>query len=243
MVSGAARGIGRALAEGLAAGGTVIAAVDINTSDETAEAIRAAGGTCCPFVCDVADEGAVHALHADVQAELGPCAILVNNAAELHRASFADLDYATWRRVIRTNLDSQFLMARAFLPDMAAASWGRIVNVASSSLFTSTPGLAAYMASKGGVVGLTSALANDLGELGITVNAVSPGLTRTPGVESDIAAGVLPADAPERVIEQQAIPRAGLPQDLVGVVCFLASDAASFMTGQLLVVDGGMTRR
>ena len=101
-------------------------------------------------------------------------------------------------------------MARAFLPDMAAAGWGRIVNVASSSLFTSTPGLAAYMASKGGVVGLTSALANDVGDLGITVNAVSPGLTRTPGVEIDIAAGVLPADAPERVVEQQAIPRAGL---------------------------------
>ena len=121
-----------------------------------------------------------------MQEELGPCAILVNNAAELHRARFA-------------------------------TGWGCIVNVASSSLFTSTPALAAYMASKGVVVGLTSALANDVGELGITVNAVSPGLTRT--------------------------PRAGLPQDLVGVVCFLASDAASFMTGQLLVVDGGMTRR
>jgi NAD(P)-dependent dehydrogenase (short-subunit alcohol dehydrogenase family) len=243
VVSGAARGIGRALAEGLAAEGAAVAAVDISNSDDATEAIRAAGGTCHPFVCDVADEKAVHALHADVRVALGPCAILVNNAAELHRARFADLDYATWRRIIRTNLDSQFLMARAFLPDMAATGWGRIVNVASSSLFTSTPGLAAYMASKGGVVGLTSALANDVGELGITVNAVSPGLTRTPGVEADIAAGVLPADAPERVIEQQAIPRAGLPQDLVGVVCFLASDAAAFMTGQLLVVDGGMTRR
>jgi NAD(P)-dependent dehydrogenase (short-subunit alcohol dehydrogenase family) len=243
VVSGAARGIGRALAEGLAAAGSPVAAVDLREPDETVAAITEAGGVCRGFVADVSDEAAVLALREAVHEALGPCAILVNNAAELHSAPFADLDYATWRRVIRTNLDSQFLMARAFLPDMAAAGWGRIVNVASSSLFTTTPGIAAYMASKGGVIGLTSALANDVGDLGVTVNAVSPGLTRTPGVEADIAAGVLPADAPEHVIEQQAIRRAGVPGDLVGAVRFLASDASSFMTGQLLVVDGGMTRR
>jgi NAD(P)-dependent dehydrogenase (short-subunit alcohol dehydrogenase family) len=118
-----------------------------------------------------------------------------------------------------------------------------IVNVASSSLLTSTPGLAAYMASKGGVLGLTSALANDLGPYGITVNAVSPGLTRTPGVEADVVAGILPGGAVEAVVATQAIPRLGTAQDLVGLVLFLTGEDASFVTGQFIVADGGATRR
>jgi len=154
-----------------------------------------------------------------------------------------DIDYDQWRRALTVNLDSQFLMAKGFLPDMVDRGWGRVVNVASSSLLTNTPGLVSYMASKGGVLGFTSALANDVGQYGVTVNAVSPGLTRTPGVEEDIAAGIVPADAPESVVPLQAIKRPGTPGDLVGAVLFLTSDDAAFMTGQFLVVDGGMTRR
>ena len=114
--------------------------------------------------------------------------------------------------------------------------------MASSSIYTTTPGLSAYMASKAGVLGLTSGLANDLGQFGITVNAVSPGLTRTPAVEEDVAAGRLSEAALEAMIDQRAIRRAGTPQDLVGTVAFLVSDDAAFMTGQFLVADGGHVR-
>ncbi len=126
---------------------------------------------------------------------------------------------------------------------MVERGWGRIGNVASSSLFTATAGLVAYMASKGGVVGLTSALANDLGPHGITVNAISPGLTRTPGVEVDIEAGLLPEGVLDAVVAHQPIPRLGTPRDLVGLALFLTSDAAAFVTGQFLIADGGATRR
>jgi len=195
------------------------------------------------LVADVASEEAVRRLVGEVHRALGPCDVLVNNAALLRSGSIFDIDYDQWRRALTVNLDSQFLMAKGFLPDMVDRGWGRVVNVASSSLLTNTPGLVSYMASKGGVLGFTSALANDVGQYGVTVNAVSPGLTRTPGVEEDIAAGIVPADAPESVVPLQAIKRPGTPGDLVGAVLFLTSDDAAFMTGQFLVVDGGMTRR
>ena len=242
VVTGAARGIGRALAVGLAARGARVAAVDLLDAGETAAVIRAAGGTCEVVPGDVASEEGVAGIASRVRASLGPGDIVVNNAALLGAAPVLEVDYATWRRTIATNLDSHFLMAKAFLPDMVERGWGRIVGVASSSLLTSTPGLTAYMASKGGVLGFTSALANDVGRFGITVNAVSPGFTRTPGVDADIRAGVVPPDAVDAVIAQQAIPREGTAEDLVGTVLFLTSDDASFMTGQFLVADGGMTR-
>ncbi len=243
VVSGAARGLGRAIAEGLASRGARVVAVDLRDAAETVRAIEDAGGECVSLVADVSSEEAVRGLVGEVHRLAGPCGILVNNAGVMRAAPIAEVDFAFWRAILTANLDSQYLMASAFLPDMVARRWGRIVNVASSSLFTSTPGLTAYMASKGGVVGFTSALANDVGEYGITVNAVSPGLTRTPGAEEGIAAGDLPSDAPEAVVELQAIKRPGTPRDLVGLVCFLSSDDAAFMTGQFLVVDGGMTRR
>lgn len=242
VVTGAARGIGRALAVGLASRGARVAAVDLLDVGETAAAARAAGGACEAIRADVASEEGVAAMADRVRAALGPCDILVNNAALLGTAPFLEVDYATWRRTITTNLDSHFLTAKAFLPGMVERGWGRIVGVASSSLLTSTPGLTAYMASKGGVLGFTSALANDVGRFGITVNAVSPGFTRTPGVDADIRSGIVPADAVEQVIAQQAIPREGTAEDLVGAVLFLTSDDAAFVTGQFLVADGGATR-
>jgi 3-oxoacyl-[acyl-carrier protein] reductase len=243
VVTGAARGIGRALAQGLARHGAGVAAVDLLDPADTTGAIAGAGGTCIPVVADVSTEQGAGTVAERVHEALGRCDILVNNAALLGAAPVFDVDYATWRRTIVTNLDSQFLMVKALLPDMVERGWGRIVNVASSSVLTSTPGLTAYMASKGGVLGFTSALANDVGAHGVTVNAVSPGLTRTPGVDADIAAGIVPEQAIEAVVAQQAIPRAGTAEDLVGTVLFLTSDDAAFVTGQFLVADGGMTRR
>ncbi|HTZ06434.1 MAG TPA: SDR family oxidoreductase [Gaiellaceae bacterium] len=243
VVTGAARGIGAAIATALAADGVRVAAVDRDSPDTTVAAIRGAGGVCEPVVADVATEGGAQTAAAAARAALGPVGVLVNNAAALGSTSIFDLDYGAWRRMLTTNLDSQFLMVKAVLEDMLGLGWGRIVNVASSSLLTSTPGLTAYMTSKGGVLGLTSALANDLGRHGITVNAVSPGLTRTPGVEADIDAGVMPASALDDVVLSQAVPRPGVPEDVAGTVVYLASESASFVTAQFIVVDGGATRR
>lgn len=243
IVSGAARGIGRSLAEGLAGRGAHVVAVDVLDPGETASAIAAAGGSCLPLVADVADPDAVTRLAGAVVDATGACDILVNNAARLGTTPFLELDLETFRETLRVNLESQFLMARAFAPGMVERGWGRIVNVASSSLLTSAPGLTAYMASKGGVLGLTSALANDLGRHGITVNAVSPGLTRTPGVEADVAAGILPESALEATVATQAIRRPPTAEDLVGLVLFVTGEDAAFVTGQFLVADGGATRR
>jgi NAD(P)-dependent dehydrogenase (short-subunit alcohol dehydrogenase family) len=243
VVSGAARGIGRALAEGLAARGAHVVAVDVLEGGETVDAIVARGGRCLSIVADVGSPDDVTRVAGEVAASVGICDVLVNNAALLGTTPFLELGYDRFRESVRVNLESQFLMAKAFVPGMVERGWGRIVNVASSSLLTSTPGLTAYMTSKGGVLGLTSALANDLGRLGITVNAVSPGLTRTPGVEADVAAGVLPDSAVEAAIATQAIPRPPTPEDLVGLVLFLTGEDAGFVTGQFLIADGGATRR
>jgi NAD(P)-dependent dehydrogenase (short-subunit alcohol dehydrogenase family) len=244
VVSGAARGIGRALAEGLAARGAHVVAVDVLEARETVDAIAArGGGRCLSIVGDVGSPDDVTRVAGEVAASVGICDVLVNNAALLGTTPFLELGYDRFRETVRVNLESQFLMAKAFVPGMVERGWGRIVNVASSSLLTSARGLTAYMTSKGGVLGLTSALANDLGRFGITVNAVSPGLTRTPGVEADVAAGVLPDGAIEAAIATQAIPRPPTPEDLVGVVLFLTGEDAGFVTGQFLIADGGATRR
>ncbi len=240
VVTGAARGLGRAIACALAARGATVAAVDVRQAAPPAGG--GDGGGWVALEADVSSEDDVRRLADEVHESCGPCSILVNNAGIPIARPFGETDYALWQRVLRVNLDSQFLMAKAFADDMLAAGWGRIVNVASSSLYTTTPGLTAYMASKGGVLGLTSALANDLGPHGVTVNAVSPGLTRTPGAEEDAAAAGLDPAVFETVVAQQAVKRPGTPEDLAGAVVYLTSDQAGFVTGQLLVADGGMVR-
>jgi 3-oxoacyl-[acyl-carrier protein] reductase len=221
-----------------------VVAVDLRSAAETSRSITEAGGTCKDLVADVAHGAAVQHLADEVANEYGPCQVLVNNAAlQLPPAPFAEVGFETWRRVLSVNLDSMFLTCKAFLPAMVAARWGRIVNVASTSVFTSTPGLTPYMASKGGVVGFTSGLANDVGGYGITVNAVSPALTRTPAVDEAIAAGGFPPEMLEVVASLQSIKRPGAPDNVVGLVAFLASDDADFITGQFIAADGGLTRR
>jgi (S)-1-phenylethanol dehydrogenase len=170
--------------------------------------------------------------------------IVINCAGIFPQKNFDDMSFADWRRVLSINLDGTFLTTAAFVPGMRQRKWGRVVNMASSTLGSVVTGFAHYMASKGGIVGFTRALATDLAPYGITANAIAPGLTRSPGT-------VVRAPRPtfktmdeefEAVAQMQAIKRVEVPEDLVGAVSYLTSDDAAFMTGQTLNVDGGRVR-
>ena len=244
LVTGAAGGLGQAFAQRLAQDGAHVVLVDIKPCDETAKMVEAVGREVMPVVCDITSEEAVGYLAMEVDRRFGRCDILVNNAGIYPIQPFDQVTFADWRRVMALNLDAVFLLAKAFVPGMKRRGWGRVINLSSSSLNTVAPGYTHYIASKGGVVGLTRALATEFGNDGVTVNAVSPSLTRTPGTE-----GRQPRADRESMDEEfqvlanlQAIKRVQVPSDVAGVVSFLASDAAAFMTGQTLYVDGGMVR-
>lgn len=237
-VTGAGRGIGQAICRALARSGAEVIAVDLAEPVETVESVAADGGSVIGLVADVSDPAEVARLGEEINDRAGGCDILVNNAGIYPAKRIFDLDYAEWRRVLAVNLDSQFLMAKAVLPWMRDRGWGRIVNLTSNSIGLPLPGLAHYMASKMGVIGLTRAAANDVAQHGITVNAIGPTLTRTPG----LAESVINEAAQRHVVSLQAIKRQGEPEDLVGLVLFLTSDEAGFITGQTIMADGGLVR-
>jgi NAD(P)-dependent dehydrogenase (short-subunit alcohol dehydrogenase family) len=237
LVTGAAAGIGRAYAQRLAADGLTVAAVDLAPPEETVAAITAAGGTAAGFAADVTDQAAVKGCVAELTASLGSPAVLVNNVGSYPVISWDDLTLEEFRRVMAINLESAFLLCKACIPSMRELGWGRIVNIASRTFWLPVPDMAAYLASKGGVIGLSRALATELGAHNITVNVVAPGLTRTATMESSTADAVFQMTA-----NMQVIKRTQEPEDLVGLLSFLVSDDAAFMTGQTLMVDGGLIR-
>ena len=244
LVTGAARGLGQAFAARLAHDGADLVLVDLQSCVDTETMVRATTRKAVSITCDVTSERAVAALAENVQHQFGRCDILVNNAGIYPVQPFEDVTFADWRKVMALNLDAVFLLCKAFMPPMRQRCWGRVINVSSSSLHTLASGYTHYIASKGGVVGLTRALATEFGNDGVTVNAVSPSLTRTPGTE-----GRQPRPGRSSMDEEfqalanlQAIKRVQVPQDIAGVVSFLASDDAAFMTGQTLYADGGMVR-
>jgi NAD(P)-dependent dehydrogenase (short-subunit alcohol dehydrogenase family) len=238
VVTGGASGLGQAYARSLAQDGMDIVIADINPAAETEQLVRSAGTQAASYRCDVSEEQEVNQLAQAVQERFGHCDILINNAGVSTNVPFDDLDFKEWRRVLSINLDSMFLMCKAFVPGMKQQRYGRIVNVTSNTFGLVIEGFAHYIASKGGVIGFTRALASDLGPFGITVNALAPGLTSTPLSRAVFEGSSLFDDT----VKQQAIKRFETPEDLAGVVSFLASDAAVFITGQTLVVDGGLVR-
>ena len=236
VVTGAAQGLGRAIAERLGAEGASVAAVDINGTGAEATA-RAIGDKAFAVPCDIGDPAAVTALFDAVVQRTGKLDVLVNDAAIVPFVPWDELTFEEWRRVLRVNLDGLFLMCRAGSDLMRKTGYGRIVNIASNSIFAGTPNMAHYVASKGGVFSFTRALATELGAHKITVNSVCPGLTDTEGVQQTPH-----KEAFEFVEMLQAIKGRGMPADIVPAVAFLASEEAHWITGQALAADAGMIR-
>lgn len=236
MVSGAAQGIGRAVADRLGQEGARVIAVDIN-GEGAAAAAKQIGGGALSFECDIGDPESVSHLFAIVAARAGKLDVLVNAAAIVPFVKWDELTFEEWRRVLRVNLDGLYLMCRAGSTLMRNGGYGRIVNFCSNSIFAGTPNMAHYVASKGGVLTFTRALATELGASKITVNSVCPGLVDTEGVQQTPH-----KEAFDFVTMLQAIKGRGVPADIVPAVAFLASEEAHWITGQALNVDAGMVR-
>ncbi|HZF25702.1 MAG TPA: SDR family oxidoreductase [Steroidobacteraceae bacterium] len=236
-MTGAARGIGQSLCRAFAQSGARVVGVDLESLQETGALVRSDGGDWMEALADVAEPSQVAAVADRILGHFGHCDVLVNNAGIYPLQRFEQATFELWRRVLAVNLDSQFLCSRAFAHSMIERRWGRIINMTSSSVQVPNSSLSAYKASKMGVIGLTRGMAADLGPYGITVNAVSPSLTRTPGVlENPAISNML-----EGIAQVQAIKRIALPQDITALVLFLASHGAEFITGQTIVADGGLT--
>jgi 2-dehydro-3-deoxy-D-gluconate 5-dehydrogenase len=240
LVTGASRGLGRAMAVALAGAGAdvVCASSRAGGAADTVAAIRATGRTASEVVADLGDRDAVMRMAAEVDA-LGSVDILVNNAGTIRRHPAAEFPLADWDAVMRTNLDSAFLLSQHFGRAMIARGAGKIVNVASLLAFQGGITVPAYTASKHAVAGLTKALANEWGKHGVQVNAIAPGYFRTDNTQA------LQDDATRSQQIGARIPaeRWGEPADLAGAVIFLSSRASDYVNGHVLVVDGGWMAR
>lgn len=237
IVTGAARGLGQSFCHLLARRGATVVGVDVGDMDETEALVMKAGARFMRVVADIGDPEQVGSLASQVEDELGRCDILINNAAIFDPVGWDDLDFDRWRAIHTVNLDGPFLMAKALVPLMTHNSYGRIVNIVSTSFNMALPIYVAYRSAKIGLMGLTRALASTLGDRGITSNCVSPTLTRTPGsVEAN--SDNLPLF--DMVREMQSIKIDSIPDDIAHAVMFLTAEDSYWVTGQAISVDGGM---
>ncbi|RXR24719.1 SDR family NAD(P)-dependent oxidoreductase [Sphingobium fluviale] len=244
IVSAGGAGIGQAIAVRFAKEGAKVIIGDIGDMDKTLELCAAVGMDATAAYCDVSDPDSVDGFRSFVHDAGLRCDILMNVAGIYPDHRFDDMTFEIWRRVLAVNLDSMFLMAKAFAPDMQEKGAGRIINIASCSVNIAVPGVVHYITSKGGVIAFTRALATDLGMYGINVNAIAPGYTRTPGT---LEHRVLPDGSTSEqrfdfLMNMQTIKRTEEPADIVGTASFLAGPDSAFITGQTIYVDGGMTR-
>jgi NAD(P)-dependent dehydrogenase (short-subunit alcohol dehydrogenase family) len=243
IVTGAARGIGAELAQALAAAGARVVVADVLDGSAVAARIGAAGGKAMYCRADVTSAPSVAALVADTLARFGTIDVLVNNAgifADLAKKPFTQIDDAEWDRVMAVNVRGSFACAKAVAPVMIAKRGGKIVNIASGTVFKGFAGALHYVASKGAVVAMTRCLARELGSHNICVNAVAPGLTMSEAVVDNPEWGGAAGDA---TVASRALKRPQQPADIVGTLLYLASDASDFVTGQTIVVDGGSVMR
>jgi 3-oxoacyl-[acyl-carrier protein] reductase len=241
LITGGSRGIGRATALAFAAEGAAVAfnysrEEDQGEADETLAALRATGAPTFAARADVADAAALTRFFAELREALGTSPdVLVNNAAVTHDALLMMLPEDAWDRVLDIDLKGAYLCCRAALRGMIAARWGRVVNVVSPAAFFGKEGAASYAAAKGGLVALTKSLAREVARYGITVNAVSPGYVDTRLIGDRDAAA-------RRDLERQIpLGRLGAPEEIAAAILFLASPAASYVTGTTVHVDGGLT--
>lgn len=234
VVTGASRGIGRAIARSLAEGGCTVACVarDEARARVAAESLPGSGGK--GYSCDVSDPAACVDLIAAVEADIGPVGLLVNNAGITRDNVLVRLRDDDWQSVLDTNLKGAFNTTRAVARGMMKRRSGRIVNIASVVGLTGNPGQANYAASKAGLVGFSKSVAQELASRGVLVNVVAPGF-----IETDMTSD-LPEKARDALMERIPLGRFGTPEDVAGVVRFLAGPSGAYMTGQVLVVDGGM---
>jgi len=239
VVTGAARGLGKAYALRLADTGIKVAAVDVDDCGNTVDEVRARGAEAIGVRCDVSSATDVSALAEQIDSEFGRCDILINNAAIFSRAGLDELSFSEWGRTMEVNLNGMFFTCRAFVSGMRARSWGRVINVSSTTVGLVMDGCLGYVTSKAAIIGFTRALASEVGPDGITVNAIMPGLTRTEATVEEEAAGRLRF---EEMASMQPIHRTVETDDVADVVAFLASDDSRMMTGQTVVVDGGVVR-
>jgi 3-oxoacyl-[acyl-carrier protein] reductase len=233
FVTGSTRGIGLAVARALHGAGARVAIVGRDESRARIVALEL-GPETVGVACDVADAGQVEAAIALAQAALGPIDILVNNAGLTRDNLLLRLSEEDWDVVLDANLKGAFFTTRAVIKGMMKRRWGRIINISSVVGLTGNKGQANYAASKAGLVGLTKSVAKEYAGRGILANCVAPGF-----IETDMTAA-LPSEARTALLEQIALGRLGRPEDIAAAVLFLASDLAAYITGQVLVVDGGM---
>ncbi|MFI5045059.1 MAG: SDR family NAD(P)-dependent oxidoreductase [Acidimicrobiales bacterium] len=240
VVTGGASGIGLGVARRFGAEGHRVAIFDQNpaTLESAASELRTQGATVLALEVDVADRSSVDAGVEQVRAELGPVDILVTCAGIEGFIPVLDITAEQWDRMVAVNLTGTFTCVQATLPDMLAAGWGRIVTISSSSAQSGAPNMAHYVASKGGVIGLTKALASELARSGITVNTIPPSLVDTPMARHAEAVGDFPGV--DVIGPMVPLGRAGTPDDIAGACSFLCSDDGSYITGQIIGVNGGM---
>lgn len=235
VITGAAGALGREFALALAAQGCDIAIADITPADSVVEEIQGLGRQAISAVCDLSQADQIAAFTAQVLDTFGRCDILINNAAFMPVTPFMEIDLELFRKFEAVNVEASLLLAQQLTPSMVANGYGRIVQVASSTTGTPMPGFLSYITTKMAGIGMVRALAAEFGDRNIVVNALSPGLTRTPESEKH-----MPPEHFEAVKEQQLVKRTEVPSDLVGAMLFLTSESCSFITGQNICCDGGV---